>query len=90
MEHAELMQCLLELAASAELEVRIVDAEAGADTPPASAVCRVRGELWVVLSSSDPVEVQLRVLAEALRGHAPDLIEDSYLPPAVRALLENG
>jgi hypothetical protein len=53
-------------------------------------VCRVRGELWVVLSSSDPAEVQLRVLAEALRGHAADLIEDSYLPPAVRALLEPG
>ena len=88
MDNAELMQCLLDLAQSAQLEVRIVAGAEGGEAPPASAVCRVRGELWVVLSKHDPADVQLRVLAEALRGHATELIQDSYLPPAVRALLE--
>jgi hypothetical protein len=50
-------------------------------------VCRVRGRVWVVLSSSDPVAIQLGVLGAALRDHASELVEARYLAPAVRAFL---
>ena len=58
-----------------------------ADANAASGVCRVQGRVWVVLSHADPVDVQLDVLAEALRDHASDEIERRFLPPAVRELL---
>lgn len=88
MEAAELMQALMDLAGQAELEVRVVGRAEAGEPPPASAVCRVRGQLWVVLSASDPTDLQLEVLARALRESAAELIDDSYLPPAVRALLD--
>ena len=88
MEAAQLMQALMELAGEAGLEVRVVGRSEAGEAPPASAVCKVRGELWVVLSSNDPTDVQLEVLARALRENAGELIEASYLPPAVRTLLE--
>jgi len=40
-----------------------------------------------VLSHSDPVDVQIEVLGDALREHAAAFIEGRYLPPAVRARL---
>jgi len=83
------MQALMDLAGAVGLEVRVVGRGEAGDSPPASAVCKVRGELWVVLSSNDPTDVQLEVLARALRENAAELIEDSYLPPAVRSLLES-
>ena len=63
------------------------DIEAGG-APPASAVCRVRGAVWVMLSGADPVAIQLSVLAQALRKEAPKLVEQKFLAPAVRALLD--
>ena len=86
MENAELMEELLALASEAGLEVRLVgSAESGeSDGLPSSALCRVRGAVWVVLSRADPTDVQIRVLAQALKSHASDLIESRYLPPAVR------
>lgn len=81
------MEALLDLAEKTGLEVRIVGSEAG-ESPPASAVCKVRGELWVVLARSDPSDVQIEVLARALKSQAAELIEDSCLPPAVRRLLD--
>jgi len=89
MEASEMMDALLELAEEAELEVRVVGRKGGVDgeTPPTSAVCRVRGAVWVVLSAADPVEVQLDVLADALRPHAAELLETRYLSPAVRRRL---
>ncbi len=92
MENAELMQALLDLCGEAGLDVRLVGASGLADGEPApgSALCRVRGKLWIVLSRSDPVDVQLRVLASALRDHAGELLESRYLPPALRELLGDG
>jgi hypothetical protein len=89
-EPSEIMTVLLDLAREAELEVRNVRAAPGelGEPPPSSAVCRVRGAVWVVLSSADPVAIQLAVIAGALRDHAPQLIEGRFLPPAVRALLQ--
>ena len=73
------MEALLGLARDAGLEVRIVHANRGSDVeiPPASGTCRVRGEVWVVLSTSDPMEVRLEVLADALRHYdlAPNRAE---------------
>ena len=92
MENSELMQALLDLCGEAGLDVRLVGASAAADgeSPPGSAVCRVQGKLWIVLSRGDPVELQLRVLATALREHAGELLESRYLPPALRELLGGG
>ena len=90
MESSDILASMLDLAREAGFEVRPVGRsglEAG-ETPPASAVCRVRGAVWVMLSSEDPVAIQLGVLAGALRRHAARLIEERHLPPAVRALLE--
>jgi hypothetical protein len=90
MEAAELMRALMDLADQAQLEVRVVGRAEAGESPPGSAVCKVRGKLWVVLSANDPSDVQLEVLARALRENAAELVEGSYLPPAVRALLEGG
>ena len=90
MESSEIMTVLLDLAQEAGLEVRNVGAsgrEPG-EPSPSSAVVRVRDAFWVMLSAADPVAVQLSVVAGALREHAPELIEERFLPPAVRALLE--
>jgi hypothetical protein len=74
------------LARDAGLEVRLVDPDGASDVaaPATSGVCRVRGAVWVVLSNSDPLDIQLDVLAQALRTHAGRWIEERYLPPAVR------
>ena len=80
----ELLARLVELAREAGLEIRSV---ASAEGAPASSSCRVHGALWVVLSGADSLDVQIDVLAEALRAHAGARLEDRYLPPAVRARL---
>lgn len=86
---ADLMRALLDLADELSLEVRSARPRAAGDEPPvASAVCRVKGRVWVVLSHADPVDVQLAVLAGAIRRHAGESLDDRYLPPALRALLE--
>ncbi len=89
MEKAALLEALLDLARAGELEVRFVRRNLAAEpeVAPASGTCRVRGKIWVLLSTADPVEVHLDVLAEALRTHAAPLIEGRYLPPAVRLRL---
>jgi Pyruvate/2-oxoacid:ferredoxin oxidoreductase gamma subunit len=89
MQPPDLMQALLDLAEETGLEVRTARSRPGSDEPAvSSAVCRVKGRIWVVLSQGDPVDVQLAVLASAVGRHAGETLEDRYLPPAVRALLE--
>ena len=91
MEPSAILEALLDLAREANLEVRPVGRgglEPG-ESQPGSAVCRVKGEVWVMLSSIDPVAIQLQVLARALCEHAGDLIEARHLPPAVRSVLES-
>lgn len=79
------MEALLDLAREVDLPVRLVAPLEG-DT--ASALCRVHGRTWVVLSRSDPVSVQIDVLASGLRACAGDALADRYLPPAVRDCIE--
>jgi hypothetical protein len=90
MEPSAILEALLDLARDAGLEVRAVGRgglEPG-ELPPGSGVVRVKGDVWVMLSSIDPVAIQLEVLAGALRDHAGDWIEDRHLPPAIRSLFE--
>jgi hypothetical protein len=83
----ELRERLAELAREAGLEVREVRAGGEGEPSPASGVCRVRGETWVLLAASDGLERQIEVLAQALKSHAGQILEGRYLPPAVRQRL---
>jgi len=87
---AQLLDALLELANDVGLRVRGLGAGASSDGlgMTSSGVCRVRGELWVLLADADPVERRVAVLARALRDEVPDALEGRFLPPAVRACLE--
>ena len=89
MQPADLMKAFLELASEAKLEVRLAGGSPRGDfeQQTASGVCRLRDATWVVLSQADPVDVQLDVLAAALREHAAAVLEERYLPPAVRERL---
>lgn len=87
MERAELLDQLVGLAREAGLEVRAAEgAEPG--VPLTSGVCRVRGELWVVVVPSDPLEDRIEIVADALRTHAALFLESRYLSPALRERLE--
>ncbi len=83
MERRELLELVLDLAREAGLKVR--NEPGGAVR---SGVCRVRGEVLVMLSSADPLEERLAVAVGALREHAGPGLEERYLPPAVRELLD--
>ena len=86
----ERLEALLELAAEAELEVRILSAAARSQehAPTASAACRVGARVWVVLSPEDPPAHQAEVLAGALARYRADFLEGRYLTPALRELVE--
>ena len=89
MEKTEILEALLELVRDAGLEIRSVGARAnrewGGELPPASAVCRVKDAVWVVLSAADPPEAQISVLAQALSEHAGDRGTPRALQPVARA-----
>lgn len=89
MEPDALLRELCELAREAGLEVRALGGKSGGEGEPAasSGVCRVRGEVWVVLSAADSLERRIAVVATALREFAAEWLETRYLPPALRARL---
>jgi hypothetical protein len=82
----ELLQRLVELAEAAGLRVRPIRGTSGSDGEPAAAsgLCRVRGELWIVLSNNDSLEDRVAVVAAALRREASEWLQSRYLPPALR------
>jgi len=82
MESRDLLEALLELARELGLEVRI--AGQGDLSPQTSGVCRLRGSIWVVLSTADPIEHQIDALAEGLRADCTKSLEGRFLPPALR------
>ncbi len=88
----EVLERLLELAHETGLPVRFVSGAPRGEGEPraASAVCRVRSELWVVLSGSDPAPARIGVLAAALRAHRGQELESRYLPPLLREWLAGG
>jgi hypothetical protein len=87
-EPAEILDRLVELAREAGIDVRVL--ARGAGVSPESAVVKVRGEVWVVLAEADLPAQRIAVLARALSEHAGELLQDRYLPPALRDLLEVG
>ena len=56
MDDAQLLDFLADLAREAGIDVRVLSRPGGGDAPPESAVARVRGRVWVVLASADPLE----------------------------------
>jgi hypothetical protein len=83
-EPPELLGRLVELAAEAGIRVRAAQPAGSLE----SGVCRVRGELWLILVPADPLDHRIRVVADALRTHAPAFLESRWLPPALRSVLE--
>ena len=89
MTEKELIEAMLELANDLDLEVRVAGSALtpGSDAPLVSAVCRLKGRLWVVLSTADPASAQIEVLARGLRLQGGAALEERYLPPALREVL---
>jgi hypothetical protein len=90
MDEAGILEHLFELARDAGMRVHIAGrGRIGADDLPlSSGVCRVRDQIFVVLSGAEPVSVQIETLAGALREHAADFLKERHLPPAVRRLID--
>lgn len=90
METEEKLAALLELVRESGLEIRSVGrfAQPAGEPPPTSAVCRVRDAVWVVLSAADPPERQIEVLAEALRRFRLEWLEEHWVSPALRELIQ--
>ncbi len=80
---------LQDLAAAVQLQVREIRGSARSEFEPqaASGVCVVRGQTWVVLSGADPLAERIAFLARALRELRGAELEQRYLPPALRELL---
>lgn len=90
MDADRLLAVLVDLAGEVGLDVRPIRGAAIEEGMPSrSALCRVYGSLWVVLAASDPPQERVAVLADALVAHAPRLLEERFLAPAVRACLED-
>ena len=91
MDDVELLEALLELAGEFGLDVRIIQPAGSGESefPVSSGVCSVRGQLRVLLSREDPIDVQNRVIAQALNSKAKNDLESRFLPPAVRGALDN-
>ena len=81
---------LLELAARAELEVRVLSARAAAEegAPRESAACRVGHRVWVVLVPGEPLAHQAAVLAQALVRYRGAFLETCFVAPALRELFD--
>jgi len=83
-----LLDCLVELAQEAGIQVRVIPrASAEMDLAPRSGICRIRGVPWLLLASAEPLEDRIEAAASAVRSHAPGVLEGRYLPPAVRERL---
>ena len=87
MEPRTLLAALVALAEEAGIAVRV--ARGGESELPAhSGLCRVRGELCLVLTAAEPVEARIDAVASALRAHGGPALEARFLPPAVRERLD--
>jgi len=86
-EPRELLRQLVALAEEAGVSVRALR---GTEAEPllASGLCRVRGRLVLVLSAGEPIEARIDAVADALRRHGGALLEERFLPPALRERLE--
>ena len=85
-----LLAALVDLAEQAGLRVRAIRPGSGADAeaPATSGVCRLRGVLWVMLATSEPLQDQTDVISRALREHCREFLESRYLSPALRERID--
>jgi len=82
-----MLELLTGLAEEAGIAVRV--ARAGdSELPPRSGVCRVRGQLVLVVSAAEPVEARIDAVAGVLRTHGAEWLEGRFLPPAVRERID--
>jgi hypothetical protein len=90
MEPSVLLEALLELAARAELEVRLLpgSASSGDFQPAESAACRAGDRIWVILAPNDPAAHHARVLAEALGRFRAPFLDDTFIAPGVREFID--
>lgn len=87
MESRQLLDALVALAQEAGIAVRVAK-DGESDLQPRSGLCRVRGSLWLVLAASEPLEARIDAVVAALHSHGAALLEERFLPPAVRERLE--
>ncbi|MGI9591362.1 MAG: hypothetical protein ACR2P8_08340 [Myxococcota bacterium] len=87
MTDSEVLAALVELAGEAGLRIRTARGAVDAGPLATSGVCRLRGEMVIVLVLDDPLADRIAVVAAALREHAGAWLEDRWLPPALRAHL---
>lgn len=90
MEGQSLLDFLVELAQEAGVQVRVIPRYAAEGDPaPRSGICRIRGAPWLLLASGEPLEDRIEAAAMAVRVHARAVLEERYLPPAVRERLDS-
>lgn len=87
MEPRALLDALVELAQEAGVTVRVLP-KGGGEPSPASDICTIRGEPWLLLASGESLEDHIDAAARAVLRFAPDTLEGRFLPPAIRQRLE--
>jgi hypothetical protein len=91
-EPTEQLDFLVGLAEESGITVRVMprgSARSG-EPLPESGPCQVRGAPWLILAAGEPLSARIDAAVAALRRFAGSDLEDRYLPPAVRDLLERG
>jgi hypothetical protein len=86
-EAPQILELLVKLAEEAGVAVRVVRPSEG-EPPARSGLCRVRGRLLLLLAAADPLDARIEAVAGALRAHGGSLLEQRFLPPAVRDRLD--
>jgi hypothetical protein len=87
-EEAEILRQLVALAEEAGVAVRQIRSGEG-ETPARSGLCRVRGRPLLLLATADPLAARIEAVASALRAEGGALLEQRFLPPALRERLES-
>lgn len=81
------LRTLLDLADQIGLEVRLVPKAAEGSDHPGGAMVRLKGQEILFLDPTASAPDQVGVLANSLRGRTE--IEDRFLPPEIRELIDN-
>ncbi len=80
------LNMLLDLAEEADIAVRRVPGAAGEGDHPGGALVRLKGREILFLDPAAPLTDQAEAVAAALRGR--EIVEDRYLPPELRRLID--
>jgi len=81
------LRTLLDLAYQIGLEVRLVPKSAEGSNHPGGAMVRLRGQEILFLDPTASATDQVGVLAGSLKGRTD--IEDRFLPPEIRELIDD-